>query len=314
MMMKNYSSSPDWYSDLISPEFSISRSILLAPDEITKIPTDRDRILDFFIIITGWIYFLLWITASYPQFITNYRAKSVAGFSLNYLCLNIPGHLSYSIYNILFYFVPIFDDAYHEEHPHTTLPVYLNDVCYSVHNLIINLMMAIQCMVYERGDQKISTLVQIFVLLLALGASFITSLVSIKWLPLLSITHYLAAVKIVITLTKSIPQIWHNYCRKSTEGWSIVGVLLDIAGSTLSAVQMGLSAYKDGCWHPITGNLGKLGLSLISMTASTIYIVQHFCLYRNHGPIKASSVYFSKEQIDEPPKKPVEEKLQLDTI
>lgn len=37
-----------------------------------------------------------------------------------------------------------------------------------------------------------------------------------------------------------------NYCRKSTEGWSIGNVLLDFAGGSFSLLQMFLQSYNNG--------------------------------------------------------------------
>ena len=40
--------------------------------------------------------------------------------------------------------------------------------------------------------------------------------------------------KAAITFVKYIPQVILNYKRKSTEGWSLLNVLLDLTGGTLS--------------------------------------------------------------------------------
>lgn len=44
--------------------------------------------------------------------------------------------------------------------------------------------------------------------------------------------------KLVIILLKYIPQLYWNYVRKSTKGWSIWGVILDFSGGILSFSQM----------------------------------------------------------------------------
>lgn len=41
-------------------------------------------------------------------------------------------------------------------------------------------------------------------------------------------------------------QAYMNYCRKSTEGWSIGNVLLDFAGGSFSLLQMFLQSYNNG--------------------------------------------------------------------
>ena len=54
--------------------------------------------------ISGWLYFLTWSLSFYPQFILNWRTKSVVGLSFDYVALNLMGFVGYSIFNIAFYF------------------------------------------------------------------------------------------------------------------------------------------------------------------------------------------------------------------
>lgn len=46
--------------------------------------------------------------------------------------------------------------------------------------------------------------------------------------------------KLTITLIKYLPQMYWNYVRKSTEGWSIFNVIMDFTGGVFSFLQMGL--------------------------------------------------------------------------
>lgn len=43
-----------------------------------------------------------------------------------------------------------------------------------------------------------------------------------------------------------MPQVWFNFRRKSTKGWTIVMVLFDIAGGSLSMLQMLTIAFNYG--------------------------------------------------------------------
>lgn len=52
-----------------------------------------------------------------------------------------------------------------------------------------------------------------------------------EWLDLLYLLSY---IKLVISLLKLLPQAWLNYQRKSTVGWSVENVLLDITGGVFS--------------------------------------------------------------------------------
>ena len=87
-------------------------------------------------------------------------------------------------------------------------------------------------------------------------------------------------VKIVVTLCKYTPQAILNYRRKSTEGWSIHQILLDLTGGMLSLTQLIIDCSLQADWSGMTGNPVKLGLANISMFFDVVFIVQHFWLYR----------------------------------
>ena len=74
-----------------------------------------------------------------------------------------------------------------------------------------------------------------------------------------------------------------NFRRKSTEGWAIGQVLLDLTGGALSLLQLVIDSSLQGDWSGLKGNPVKLGLSCISMFFDAVFIVQHFVLYR-HRP------------------------------
>jgi cystinosin len=103
-----------------------------------------------------------------------------------------------------------------------------------------------------------------------------------------------------------IPQAYINYQRKSTEGWSIENILLDLTGGVLGlySAQLVLDSWIDNDWRGITGNPGKLcvhqlflsfipcltvplgssslksGLSFLALAFDLFFITQHYILYR----------------------------------
>lgn len=77
-----------------------------------------------------------------------------------------------------------------------------------------------------------------------------------------------------------MPQVYLNYQRQSTQGWSIGQILFDFAGGILSLAQLFLDASFQSDWSGVTGNPAKFGLSNISLLFDVIFIVQHFVLYR----------------------------------
>ena len=84
---------------------------------------------------------------------------------------------------------------------------------------------------------------------------------------------------------KYIPQVWANYKRQSTVGWSIVQILMDIVGGILSIAQLVIDSSLQNDWSGITGNPVKLGLGQISIAFDIIFMLQHYVFYRGAGKV-----------------------------
>ena len=79
---------------------------------------------------------------------------------------------------------------------------------------------------------------------------------------------------------KYIPQAWVNYQRKSTAGWSIYQILLDLIGGVLSIAQLVIDSSLQSDWSGLTGNPVKLGLGNVSILFDILFMVQHYVLYK----------------------------------
>jgi len=84
--------------------------------------------------------------------------------------------------------------------------------------------------------------------------------------------YFLSFVKVSVSIVKYIPQVVLNYRRKSTSGWQIWNILLDISGGTLSIVQLVGDSLAEAkaqglphSWTGIIGNPAKFGLGLASI-------------------------------------------------
>jgi cystinosin len=80
---------------------------------------------------------------------------------------------------------------------------------------------------------------------------------------------------LVITLIKYTPAAYWNYKRKSTEGWSIFNMILDLLGACFSFASSTLSL-TNGL------NLAKFILAIISILYDLFFIFQHYCLYNKN--------------------------------
>ena len=81
--------------------------------------------------------------------------------------------------------------------------------------------------------------------------------------------------KLSISFMKYAPAVYWNYKRKSTKGWSIFNIVLDLVG--------GIFSFASGSIEVDNGlNITKLILSITTIFFDTIFIIQHYCLYRKN--------------------------------
>lgn len=80
-------------------------------------------------------------------------------------------------------------------------------------------------------------------------------------------------------------QVALNCGRRSTRGFSLDNVLLDVGGGLLSLGQMLLSCAAERSWAPLAGNSAKVGLGLCSIGFDCVFMLQVRCewLHPNAG-------------------------------
>uniref|UniRef100_A0A8C1X9A2 Cystinosin, lysosomal cystine transporter n=1 Tax=Cyprinus carpio TaxID=7962 RepID=A0A8C1X9A2_CYPCA len=241
----------------------------------------RSNVLFIINQIIGWIYFLAWSVSFYPQAYENWKRHSVVGLSFDFLALNLTGFIAYSVFNVGLFWVTYIQEEFLKKDPNGVIPVDANDVFFSLHAVLLTLVYVCQCAIYERGGQKVSK-VAIGLLVIGWTFAFVSLFVAvaqkISWLDYL---YYFSYIKLGVTLVKYIPQAYMNYRRQSTEGWSIGNVLLDFTGGSFSLLQMFLEANNNDKWKFIFGDPTKFGLGVLSIFFDVVFIIQHYCLYRN---------------------------------
>uniref|UniRef100_H2YA01 Cystinosin n=1 Tax=Ciona savignyi TaxID=51511 RepID=H2YA01_CIOSA len=250
-----------------------SNEISIPKDNKFRIYVVHSHVLVVVSTVIGWMYFVAWSVSFYPQVVLNVQRKSVVGLNFDYIGYNITGFLAYGFYNIGLFWIPVVKDEYLVKYPDGVNPVQANDVFFTIHAVVLTAIIIIQCIIYERGGQRVSiiatvllsiTWVAMFVLLfVAVGGK-------ITWLEYLMVFSY---VKLGVTLIKYIPQAYMNFRRKSTEGWSIGNVLLDFTGGSLSILQMFLQSYNNAEWDLVFGDPTKFGLGVFSIFFDVIFII-----------------------------------------
>lgn len=232
--------------------------------------------------IIGYTYFLAWSISFYPQALLNHQRRSTTGLSIDFCLLNFFGHTCYCIYNSSFFWSPTIQEEYRSRHSGSDNLVEINDVAFSIHACLLSGLTLYQVWLYDdwkTNPSSIYTKVTLFSMtaIAVISASFIGYGLRGQWL---NLVYALSVFKIMITCMKYIPQIMLNSERKSTVGWNIWGMLLDLVGGVLSTVQLfgdaiNVGDVKDG----VFGNSAKLGLGALSIVFDVVLIVQHYVLY-----------------------------------
>lgn len=259
----------------------VNGSTSLEDEAVVHVFVGKIGILKLIAFAVGWIYFSAWSISFYPQMYENYTRRSVVGLNFDFCALNIVGYLLYSFYNIGMAFIPFIKEEYFRAHPTGLNPVEYNDVFFSTHAFLASMVVIYQCYTYERSGQCVSfiakmilTLYGLIVLVSSIGAYMKV----IHWLDFL---YYCSYIKLSVTIIKYIPQAVMNYRRKSTIGWCIGNVILDFTGGAFSIAQMLINGYNYDDWGSIFGDPTKFGLGVFSIAFDTLFLYQHYILYRS---------------------------------
>lgn len=79
----------------------------------------------------------------------------------------------------------------------------------------------------------------------------------------------------MISFVKYSPAVYWNWKRKSTKGWSIFNIILDLVGGGFSLAS-GSVSLQNGL------NVTKLFLAILTVVYDLIFVVQHYVLYRGN--------------------------------
>ncbi|KAA8530149.1 hypothetical protein F0562_004858 [Nyssa sinensis] len=229
--------------------------------------------------VLGWVAFFSWSISFYPQVILNFRRKSVVGLNFDFVLLNLTKHSSYLIYNASVFFSAVVQRQYREKYGFDEMiPVAANDVAFSIHAVLLTAFTLFQITIYDRGNQKVSKISIAIVVVAWLSAAVCVfiALPRHSWLWLVSCFNTL---QVVMTVIKYIPQAIMNFRRKSTVGFSIGNILLDLLGGLTNYGQMAVQSIDQHSWVNFYGNIGKTLLSLVSIFFDLVFICQHYVLY-----------------------------------
>ncbi|XP_021722156.1 cystinosin homolog [Chenopodium quinoa] len=244
--------------------------------------------------VLGWVAFVAWSISFYPQVILNFRRKSVVGLNFDFVILNLTKHSSYLIYNAVLFFSAAVQAQYrHKYGSNQMIPVAANDVAFSSHAVLLTAFTLFQIFIYERKNQRFSKIAIGIVCIIWLSAA-VCVFVGIhrhSWLWLINVFN---TIQVTMTVIKYVPQAVMNFRLKSTDGFSIGNILLDLLGGVTNYGQMAMQSIDQKSWVNFYGNIGKTLLSLVSIFFDILFIIQHYVLYpaskkKEKLPIQAPS-------------------------
>ncbi|KAF5002793.1 hypothetical protein FGRMN_100 [Fusarium graminum] len=270
--------------------------------------------LDILSGLFGWVYFFAWSASFYPQPLLNWRRRSTSGTTIDFPFINVlgecpcmawhdmnadhgarvKGFAAYFSSNVAFYYSPEIRAQYSARHRGLQSTVQFNDITFALHALFLSIITTSQYLSPALWGFTPNSGNRPSRFILGVAAGCVTGVILTcaivafspgndavyDWVAL-DIVYAVGYVKLIVTLIKYTPQIITNYNNQSTEGWSISQILLDLTGGVLSVSQQAIDSYQQRDWSGITGNPVKFSLGNISMIYDSIFMVQHYVLYRN---------------------------------
>ncbi|KAI9798339.1 MAG: hypothetical protein M1835_000002 [Candelina submexicana] len=262
--------------------------------------------------LLGWIYVACWSASFYPQPIYNFRRRSTYGLAIDFPVINILGFVTLTISNAVFLYSPLIRAQYAYRNRVSPEPtVRFNDLAFAAHGVFMTCLSytqfwpALWGFKVDKRHQTVSRPALGVTVGSLVGLGVVCMIVALRgidggaeasgwaWIDAIYAIGY---VKLLVTFVKYIPQAWVNYKRKSTDGWTILQILLDLSGGVFSIMQLLIDSSLQGDWSGITGNPVKLGLGNVSIFFDMIFIVQHFWLYRGSGAKETSEDVLNGEQ------------------
>ena len=201
-----------------------------------------------------------------------FQCSDLAGLSINYIVLNFIGYTFYSTYNVY---------GYEYDPPYNSGQIHLSDLIFSLHGLFMTSIQIVLVLFYPRTTNVAKP---VWMVMACLAVLTVTTYAIIN--PTTEdIVKLMGLMKVAISFVKYVPQVYLNWLRKSTVGWSLENVLLDLSGGVLSLLQIFVDYLDTNTTSQFSSNLNfaKFLLGLVTIGFDMIFIFQHYVLYRRTG-------------------------------
>ncbi|KAL0092262.1 hypothetical protein J3Q64DRAFT_1718301 [Phycomyces blakesleeanus] len=214
----------------------------------------------------------------YPQILLNKRNSSVRGLSIDYLYLNIIACGFYSAFAIIFTTCESTRNEYLQKYGSLNEYIHPSEAILAIHAFCLSAFLLFQTTIYEKSvKQKLSSASAAVIWAILMGAVLIVLSVRYGNTTWADVVYYFDGVGYFAAMIKYLPLVKVNSKRKSTIGWSIQSIILDL----LSGLLLGLQSILDSTSQPsdIIMHPAKCTLAIVIILFDLVFLYQHFVLY-----------------------------------
>ncbi|CAG99009.1 cystinosin-like protein ERS1 [Kluyveromyces lactis] len=239
--------------------------------------------------VLGITYVICWSVSVYPVVWANWKNGNANAVSFDYVVLNTVGYsclLASMVLQKLFW-------AEGTDETLIAPEISGSDLIYCGHGTLLCFVLLSQFLLGNRlwnfshttrTHPKMHTVYKrmfsiIMLVVLVITIIFFTDIltVGLSNATLLSYCNNLSLVKITMSLIKHLPQVRHNFQRKSMAGFPIQSTCIDVLGSVCSLSQLALrlaSKPQGLTLMSFFTNFGKIGIGLITLLFNIVYVSQ----------------------------------------
>ena len=219
----------------------------------------------------------------FPQVLLNQVRKSVAGFDVAFLIMEVMDTTIYFIYTLGLYFGINIQEQYLDRNQSQILPVMWYDVMFSISTLTICILLVSQYVYFGDREKIISKSSKVWLSIVVSCIATLGLLALIKVISWFDLFMYIPWARLLIAAFKYIPQFITNYTLKSISGLSIFMVLIEFLVGFAVVGQMSIDAINYNDISLLVGNFSKFFDGFCTFTGNTVFIIQFILWHGKDG-------------------------------
>jgi cystinosin len=236
-----------------------------------------------------------------PQVALNQYRKSVAGFNLAFLIMEVMDTSIYLTYTLGIFYGTSIREQYLDRNETQVFPVAWYDVMFSIVTMTVFILLVAQYIYFGDGDKNVTVPSKIWISLVItiIAILFILAISNvISWFDMFM---YVPWVRLLIAIFKYVPQIITNYALKSISGLSIFMVVLEFIVGFAIVGQMTIDVINFDDVSLLLGNFSKFFDGFCTFIGNAVFILQFIFWHKGQSSKKQFLVFrrqFSQFGID----------------